>query len=97
MENSVDWWWTHARTAPCSPTEFGELARFSLSGRSGLFRSATLAPPVKDPRVPTPDARDFLALLALGLIACGAWMIYPPAAPLVAGAILLALVRPWAS
>lgn len=37
------------------------------------------------------DARDVLAGLGLALVSGGAWLIYPPAAFIVPGAILTAI------
>ena len=36
------------------------------------------------------DRSDFLALLGLGLISYGAWLIYPPASFIVSGSVILA-------
>jgi hypothetical protein len=44
-----------------------------------------------------PDLRDLLALAGVALISVGAWMIFRPAAAIVAGLFLLMLARPWAS
>lgn len=37
-----------------------------------------------------PDRYDLLGLAGLGLLAWGLWMVFPPAALIVAGALLLA-------
>ena len=37
------------------------------------------------------DARDICGLLGLGLLSYGAWLIYEPAAFIVAGIILIAV------
>lgn len=40
---------------------------------------------------PEIDGRDILALLGVGVVAFSAWMMYPPAGGLVAGAYMLAV------
>ena len=40
--------------------------------------------------MPLPQVRDIVGVVGIGLIAVGTWLVYPPAALVVTGVLLLA-------